>query len=73
MVQISKQSFWGRLCSERNPFSRAAGARRANFKFFFSDSLMSSQMLSNDVLHARLRAPLLKRLRDLMIIITYID
>ena len=30
-------------------------------------------MLSNDVLHARLRAPLSKRLRDLMIITYYID
>ena len=35
MVQASKLSFWGGLCSGRNTFSRAAGARRANFNFFF--------------------------------------
>ena len=34
MYQISKQSFLGGLCSKWNTFSRAAGARRANFKFF---------------------------------------
>ena len=32
MVQVAEQSFWGRLCSGRNTFSHAAGARRANFK-----------------------------------------
>ena len=34
MVQVSKPSFLGGLCSDRNTFSRAAGARRARSENF---------------------------------------
>ena len=34
MAQVSKQSFLGGLCSDRNTFSRAAGARRARSEKF---------------------------------------
>ena len=37
MVQASKQSFWGGLCSERNAFLRAAGTRRARSRIWTLD------------------------------------
>ena len=40
MHQISKQSFLGRLCSERNAFLRAAGAPCARSGFFFMDQFL---------------------------------
>ena len=39
MHQVSKQSFLGRLCSERNAFSRAAGAPGARSGIFFHGSI----------------------------------
>ena len=35
MFQVSKQSFWGGFCSERNTFWSSAGARAREVGFFF--------------------------------------
>ena len=55
MVQVSKQSFKGGLCSEWNAFSRAAGARRARSEkfsrqcFLFGEAVPTSHHPQNSV------------------------
>ena len=55
MVQVSKQSFLGGLCSDRNTFSRAAGARRARSEkfsrqcFLFAEAVPTSYRTQNSV------------------------
>ena len=44
MVQISKQSFLGGLCSEHNAFSRGAGVRCARSKNFFNGKLQMDKL-----------------------------
>ena len=51
MIGSSKKSFWGSLCSERNTFSRAAGAR-ARSGIFFSWIDFFCRDGSNEVSHA---------------------
>ena len=52
---------------------RAMQARGMQISKIFSDSQITSQMLSNEVSHAPLRAPLSKRSCDTKIITFYID
>ena len=44
MVQVSKQSFLGGLCSEQNAFSRAAGVRCARSEIFFHGKLQMDKL-----------------------------
>ena len=43
LVQVSKQSFWGGLCSEKSMFSRAAGVRLVVSKNFTSKTHLKIQ------------------------------